>query len=99
MLKTFDNENEVSVVEAEAVEEVVVPFIRGAQALHGHLHEDETHPAVAHHQDGTSTPTFRPGEAIEELVLEAGLVHDQFRAHSQGLLRDLGLHFHTAKRL
>ena len=74
MWTTFDNENEMSVVEVEEVGEVAVPFTPGAQALQGHLHDDETRRAAGHRQDETSTPTFRLEEAIEELGPEAGLV-------------------------
>jgi hypothetical protein len=99
MWRTFANESEMSVVEVEVVEEVVVLSIPGARALQGHLHDDENHRAVGHRQDETSTPTSRLEEAIEELLLGAGLVHDQFRVQFQGLLRDRGLRYHTVKRV
>ena len=73
----FVKENGTNVVGVEEVEEVVVPCILGAQALRGPLHEDETHRAVGHPQDGTSTPIYRLDGGIEEGVPEAGLVHGQ----------------------
>jgi hypothetical protein len=68
----------MSVGEAEAVGGVVVPSIPGAQALQGHLHDDEIHHVVDHRLDETSTPTFPQEEAIEEEGPEEGLVPDQF---------------------
>ena len=101
MWTQFDNESETNAVaaEGEAVGEAVDRFMTGAQVIQGHLHDEETRRAVLHHQDEMWTPTFRLEEAIEELVLEAGLVPDQFRAQYQGPLLDRDLHFHTARRL
>jgi hypothetical protein len=96
--RTFGSENEMNVVEVEAVEEVAVPFIPGAQALQG-PHDGEIHRAGGHRQGATSIPTFRPEEATDELAQKAGRVHDQFRVQSQGLLRGRDLQSHTAKRL
>jgi hypothetical protein len=97
----FDSESETNAVaaEVEAAEEVVAHFTTGAQVIQGHLHDEETRHAVLHRQDEMWTPTFRLEEAIEELVLEAGLVPDQFRAQYQGPLLDRDLHFHTARKL
>jgi hypothetical protein len=78
MWKTFDNENEMSVGEAEVVGGVAVPSIPGAQALRGHLHDDEIHHVVDRRPDETSTPTFPKEEAIEDEAPEAGLVPDRF---------------------
>lgn len=101
MWTQFDSESETNAVaaEVEAAEEVVAHFMTGAQVIQGHLHDEETHRAVLHRQDEMWTPTFRLEEAIEELVLEAGLVPDQFRAQYQGPLLDRDLHFHTARKL
>ena len=97
----FDNENGTNAVAVEvgAAGEAVDRFMTGAQVIQGHLHDEETRRVVLHRQDEMWTPTFRLEEAIEELVLEAGLVPGQFRAQYQGPLLDRDPHFHTARRL
>jgi hypothetical protein len=100
MWTSSDNESEMSVAEDEVVEGAAVPCIPDVQALQGRLHDDETHHAVGYCQGEMWTPTFRPvEEAIEPVWLEAGRVHDRCRVRSQGLLRDRGLRYLTAKRL
>jgi hypothetical protein len=101
MWTQFDNESEMNAVavEVEAAEEAVTHSMIGAQVIQGHLHDEETRRVVLHRQDEMWTPTFRLEEAIEELVLEAGLVPDQFHGQYRGPLLDRDLHFHTARKL
>jgi PWI domain len=102
MWTQFDNESETNAVAAEveaAAEEAVARFMTGAQVIQGHLHDEETRRAVLHRHDEMWTPTFHLEEAIEELVLEAGLVPDQFRGQYRGPLLDRDLHSHIARKL
>jgi hypothetical protein len=100
MWTSSDNESEMSVVEGEVVEGAAAPSIPDVQACQGLLQDDETHRAAGRRHGETWTPTFRRvEEVIEPVGLETGRVRDQYRVQSQGLLRDRGLRYLTAKRL